>query len=98
MNETIVDCLDKKAKTRFMELNSVMANTLRDEIIRDVGHPKLKAKCLDLIHKLRLEANILNVSKTGKADPSKQIDQPKLTNIKNFDDNGKEVLGVDENG
>ena len=49
MSETIIDCLDKKAKIRFIELNTIMANALREDIIRDTGHPKLKAKCLDLI-------------------------------------------------
>ena len=32
----------------------------------DKGHPKLKAKVLDMITKLRLEAKILNDAKTGK--------------------------------
>ena len=69
MSETIIDCLEKKAKIRFIELNTIMANTLRDEIIRDNGHPKLKAKCLDLITKLRVESAVLNVTKTAKAEP-----------------------------
>ena len=66
MSETIIDCLDKKAKIRFIEINTVMAGTLRDDIIKDTGHPKLKAKVLDLISKLRVEASILNPSKTAK--------------------------------
>ena len=56
MNETLLDCFDKKAKIRFIELNTVMTDTLRDEVLKDTGHPKLKAKCLDLITKMRLEA------------------------------------------
>ena len=56
MNETLLDCFDKKAKLRFIELNTVMTDALRDEVLKDTGHPKMKAKCLDLITKMRLEA------------------------------------------
>ena len=70
MSETIMDCLDKKAKTRFIELNSVMASALRDDIIKDSGHPKLRAKCLDIISKLRIETSILNPAKTGRRPES----------------------------
>lgn len=64
---------------------------LREDIIKDSGHPKLKAKCLDLITKLRLEASILNESKTGKAK------EPPLKVQKEFDEKDK-ALGLDENG
>ena len=56
MNETLLDCFDKKAKLRFIELNTVMTDALRDEVLKDTGHPKMRAKCLDLITKMRLEA------------------------------------------
>jgi len=70
MSQTILDCLDKKARQRFFELNNIMTDALREDIIKDSGHPKLKAKCLDLITKLRIEAEVLNEAKTGKAkDP-----------------------------
>ena len=55
MAETVMEVLDKKAKLKFYELNCNMAEALREEIIKDSGHPKLKAKCLDLISKLRVE-------------------------------------------
>ena len=67
MSETLVDCLDKKAKARFIELNSAMSDALRLDVINDSGHPKLKAKVLDLITKLRVESKILNPAKTGRA-------------------------------
>ena len=44
-----------------------MSDVLREKIIVDAGHPKLKKKCLDLLSKLRMEANLLNEEKTGKA-------------------------------
>jgi len=66
MSETLVDCLDKKAKARFIELNSTMSDALRLDVINDSGHPKLKAKVLDLITKLRVESKILNPSKTAR--------------------------------
>ena len=56
MSETIVDCLEKKAKVRFIELNTIMAAALREEIIKDCGHPKLRKKCLDILTKLRVES------------------------------------------
>lgn len=94
LSQTMSECLDKKAKLRFFELNNIMTEVLREDIIRDCGHPKLKAKCLDLITKLRIEASILNESKTGKAkDPP-----PKLQNTKEFNDQDDKVIGLDENG
>ena len=74
-----------------------MAETLRDDIIRDSGHPKLKNKVLDLISKLRMEAAVLNVAKTGK---NKNIAQETaiLKNIKEYDESGIEKLGLDAEG
>ena len=63
MSETLVDCLDKKARVRFIETNNTMSEALREEIIKDTGHPKLKLKALDLISKLRVEVKILNPQK-----------------------------------
>ena len=97
MSETIIDCLEKKAKIRFIELNTVMAEALREDIIKDTGHPKLKAKVLDLITKLRTEAAILNPSKTAKMKESEVV-KPKLQNIKGYNTNGKERIGLDVNG
>lgn len=65
--ETMMECMDKKHKQKFTEINLVMCDVLRAEIMQDTGHSKLKAKTLDLISKLRLEANVLNAAKTAKA-------------------------------
>eukprot|EP00353_Schmidingerella_taraikaensis_P013685 CAMPEP_0185594164 /NCGR_PEP_ID=MMETSP0434-20130131/73832_1 /TAXON_ID=626734 ORGANISM="Favella taraikaensis, Strain Fe Narragansett Bay" /NCGR_SAMPLE_ID=MMETSP0434 /ASSEMBLY_ACC=CAM_ASM_000379 /LENGTH=73 /DNA_ID=CAMNT_0028221269 /DNA_START=1 /DNA_END=222 /DNA_ORIENTATION=+ len=73
-----------------------MAEALREEIIKDCGVPKLKAKCLDLISKLRIETNVLNMTKTGKA--ARVDTPPEKTRSKEYDENGKEVLSLDENG
>ena len=67
MSETFMDILDRKQKKALIEINLNMSEVLREDIMNDCGHPKLRAKCLDLISKLRLEANILNGQKTGKA-------------------------------
>ena len=49
-----------------------MNDVLRQEIMQDKhGHSKLKAKTLDLMTKLRLEANVLNANKTAKATAEK---------------------------
>ena len=60
MSETLIDCLDKKTRVKFIETNTIMSEALREDIIKDTGHPKLKLKALDLISKLRIESKILN--------------------------------------
>lgn len=60
MAETLMDVLDKKARVRFIEANLIMSEALREEVIKDNGHPKLKLKALDLITKMRVESKILN--------------------------------------
>lgn len=60
MSETLMDVLDKKARVRFIEMNNIMSDALREDIIKDSGHPKLKLKALDLISKLRVESKVLN--------------------------------------
>ena len=65
--ETMIECIDKKYKMRFVDINTTMCDVLRQEIMQDTGHSKLKQKTLDLISKLRVEANVLNSTKTGKA-------------------------------
>ena len=101
MNETLLDCFDKKAKIRFIELNTVMTDALRDEVLKDTGHPKLRSKCLDLITKMRLEAQILNPSKTARI-PSPKSPPPaipnKLANTASDAPVEKEKLCLDENG
>ena len=96
MSETIVDCLEKKAKVKFVEQNLIMSEALRDDIIKDCGHSKLKAKCLDLITKLRVEAKVLNPSKTARApqppdnfETQASLKKPEL----GLDDNGQIKLG-----
>ena len=59
--------MDKKHKAKFLEINLVMSDALRAEIMQDSGHSKLKAKTLDLITRLRLESNVLNAQKTARA-------------------------------
>ena len=98
MSETLIDCLDKKAKARFIETNTIMSEVLREDIIKDNGHPKLKLKALDLISKLRIESKILNPNKTAKAAGPVDV-IPKMQDAKKFEDDcEKEKLGLDENG
>ena len=96
MAETVMEVLDKKAKLKFYELNHTMAEALREEIIKDTGHPKLKAKCLDLISKLRVEQAVLNVTKTGKA--AYVATPTSKPHTREYDENGKEILTLDDNG
>ena len=82
-----MECLDKKAKVKLNEINTVMCDVMRQDLMHDTGSSKLKNKVLDLITKLRVEASVLNPSKTGKAvyyEPTEETE--------------KEPLGLDENG
>ena len=98
MSETLIDCLDKKAKAKFIETNTVMSEALREEIIKDNGHPKLKLKALDLITKLRVEARILNPQKTARATGPVEV-LPKMNDVRKYDDDlDHEKLGLDDNG
>lgn len=97
-SETIIDCLDKKARVRFAEINNVMSDALRQDIMNDTGNTKFKTKCLDLITKLRLEVNVLNSAKTQKAGPKDGGVNPQLRDVGAYDANFKEPLGLDENG
>ena len=78
----------------------VIMERLRDDIIKDVGHPKLRKKCLDLITKLRVEANVLNREKTARISEAEEAKKapPQLRNVKEFDENFKEKLGLDAEG
>ena len=96
MAETLNESLDKKTRVRFQEYNHAMAEALREEIIKDTGHPKLKAKCLDLISRLRIESNVLNSTKTSREfrRTETRIERPP----KEYDEDGKEILSLDEAG
>ena len=91
--QTVNAVLDKRQRTRFSEFNSRMMEQMRIEVFKDTGHSKLKQKCLDLISKLRLEADILNPSKTGRAAlvESPYSNEP-------LDEEEKANLSLDENG
>ena len=44
MAETLIDCLDKKARVKYVEMNTIMSEALREDVIKDTGHQKLKLK------------------------------------------------------
>lgn len=75
-----------------------MSDTLRHEIMSDLGNTKFKNKVLDLIEKVRLEADMLNASKTAKLPEVERAIKPRMIDAKNYDKNGIEKLGVDEGG
>ena len=89
-----MECIDKKHKMKFIEINTAMCDMLRQEIMQDNGHSKLKAKTLDLINKLRLEANVLNANK-NKVNTQNSLNGK---NTKESEIAEKEPLGLDENG
>ena len=91
-----MDILDRKQKKALAEINWAMSEAFREDIMNDCGHPKLRAKALDLITKLRMEANILNAQKTAKAPPP--VDVPQNIALSKLNSDGIEKLGLDENG
>ena len=95
--ESMVECIDKKHKMKFLEINSTMCDMLRQEIMQDTGHSKLKAKTLDLITKLRLEANVLNANKTARNTTS-SVQGKSVKETTENEKPEKEPLGLDENG
>ena len=62
----------------------------------DTGNTKLKAKVLDLISKLRIEANVLNTAKNAKNNSMQGA--PMLKDVSKYGDDFKEPLGLDDNG
>ena len=74
-----------------------MCDILRQEIMQDNGHSKLKAKTLDLITKLRLEANVLNANKTARNTTS-SVQGKSVKETTENEKPEKEPLGLDENG
>ena len=57
------EVLDKKQKAKLKTINDQITTVLRDEVLKDTGHSRLKQTTLDLISKLRVEARILTVQK-----------------------------------
>lgn len=98
INETVGECISAKHKIRFSEISTLMSDTLRHEIMSDLGNTKFKNKVLDLIEKVRLEADMLNASKTAKLPEVERAIKPRMIDAKNYDKNGIEKLGVDEGG
>lgn len=75
-------------------MSALMAENLRQEVLNDTGNSRFKAKVLDLISKLRLEASLLNPPKQPKIQVKEQHD---VAN-QDADEAEKEPLGLDEHG
>jgi hypothetical protein len=59
ITETVRECLSRKGKYLLGVVDNLMCNELRQRVFKDVGHPQLQARCLEVISKLQLEANML---------------------------------------
>ena len=95
LSETLMEVLEKKSRVRFYEVNCLMTDALRDDILKDSGHPELKAKVLDLITKLRCERDVLQHAKDEFA---KELPPPPEPYTPVYDENGKEILSLDNKG
>ena len=96
MSDTISTILDKKQKQRFYEHNETITEALREEVLKDSGHSRLKDKCLDLIQKLKLEASIINNS-TGRAKVP-QPNTPPKSNAEDAEINKDKPITLNDNG
>lgn len=80
--ETMENVLDKKQLIKLKAINDDLTTVLREEILKDTGHSRLKQKTLDIISKLRVEARVLTTKKDTlrenlnrkKQDGAKKID------------------------
>jgi len=68
LSETVGECFPRKQKQKFYEISRAMAEVLRQDILKDSGVSRFKTKVLDLITALRVEVDLLNHEKTGKAE------------------------------
>ena len=67
ITQQLEDCIHPKKVEDFRSISKLMAETLRKDVLNDVGFSKLKQKTLDLITELRLENGLLNNKKTAAA-------------------------------
>ena len=76
-----------------------MTEALREEVLKDSGHSKLKTKCLDMITKLRVEASLLN-TKTGKVAVQHPATPPIIEEVLSDEEKNKPkpIPTLDENG
>lgn len=63
ITDTVKECLTQKGKYILGLVDKIMCNQFRKRIIQDIGHPELSKKCLAMIDKLKLEAEMLTASK-----------------------------------
>lgn len=53
--ESVCQVLHKKQRRKLKAISEGISSTLREEVFRDVGHPRLQEKCLQIITMMRLE-------------------------------------------
>ena len=67
-----------------------MTDVLRDEVLKDTGHSRLKGTVLDLISKLRVEAKVISTHKEALRDKIKKkkstIDKDSEVSEEDLDD------------
>ena len=59
ITETLKDCLPRNGKYILGIADSLVCNQLRERIFTDIGRPELKERCLELIARLKIDAEIL---------------------------------------
>jgi len=59
ITETVRECLTRKGKYMLGIADGLICNKLRERVFTDVGRPQLQERCLELIDRLKLDAEIL---------------------------------------
>ena len=60
ITETVRECVSRKGKYILSITDNLICNKLRERVFTDVGRPQLQERCLEVIDKLRLEADTLD--------------------------------------
>lgn len=62
ITETIKESLTPKGKYILGVVDNLMCTEYRDRVFTDVGNPKLKERCLDIIKQLKIDSKTLTAS------------------------------------
>lgn len=60
ITETIRECLNKKGKYLLGIVDNLICKQLREKVFTDIGNPMLQERCLEVIRRLQLDADILS--------------------------------------
>lgn len=65
ISETVKDSLSKNGQYMLGVVNGMICNKLRERVINDIGNPKLKQRCWEVLNQLELDKDILTKEQQG---------------------------------